>query len=75
MEQLSTMAELARELGVTRQQIATWFRRRESNGFPEPVTETTLNDYRYVERLWRLAEAKEWHANYVPNRGGRPRKS
>ena len=70
-----TMAELAEALDVSRQQVATWYRRRANNGFPEPKSETLLNGYKYVERLWDLDEATSWHQQYAPSKGGRPRQT
>lgn len=73
MEELITMAEAARLLETTRQQVASWFRRRSNNGFPEPVTSEVLNDYKYVARYWRPSELVEWRKGYVPDKGGRPK--
>ena len=68
------MAEAAKLLGVTRQQIATWHRRHASNGFPIPETVSTINDYRYKECRWDQQALLDWRATYAPNKGGRPRK-
>lgn len=69
-----TMAQAARILGVTRQQVATWYQRRETNGFPEPVEDVVLNDYKYRGRKWSSREVRAWHKQYVPSKGGRPLK-
>lgn len=69
-----SMTDAAKLLGVTRQQISTWHRRKDSNGFPTPVAVSTINDYRYKDCQWDPQALLDWHASYVPNKGGRPRK-
>lgn len=69
---LLTMAETARLLGVTRQQVATWYRRRDNNGFPEAAESKLLNGYRYKERLWAKKTVQAWFKQYEPDKGGRP---
>lgn len=52
---------------VSRQQVYVWWTRRERNGFPDRINEAGTPRF-------DLAAVREWYANYVPDRGGRPRK-
>ena len=67
-----TMAQLADELYVDRRQIHTWFKRRDRNGFPEPIDERPLGTDGRVRYLWELLEVKRWRESYTPRAGGRP---
>lgn len=52
---------------VTRQAVYAWWKRRNKTGFP-------AGELVKGRRKFDIAEAISWRANYVPNKGGRPRK-
>jgi len=54
----------------TRQQIHTWYMRRNRNGFPERHTFTTTSG-REMEGF-KVAEVLEWFDTYRGQKGGRP---
>ena len=72
MTDLMGMADLAKMLVVSRQQVFTWYKRCASNGFPEPKTSAIVNKYRYQKGQWDPEEVRAWRAQYVPSKGGRP---
>lgn len=72
MTDLMGMADLAKMLEVSRQQVFTWYKRRESNGFPEPKASVTVNKYRYQKGQWDPEEVLAWRDQYAPSKGGRP---
>lgn len=65
---LLTQIEIARELGVSRGQVHMWTKRRERNGFPEPIEDGARPRYSRVAVL-------RWHKKYKPSQGGRPARS
>lgn len=65
MNKQVTQSEAAELLGVSRGQVHMWWKRRARNGFPERVTDKPVYDAQAI-----LA----WRDQYVPGRGGRPRK-
>lgn len=67
MSKLVSNGMIAALLGVTRQQVKTWYSRRATNHFPEPVGYGIGG-----ERLWQWDDVKSWHDSYVPS-VGRPR--
>lgn len=70
---MMTMSELAAELHVSRQQVFSWYQRRDRNGFPEPCGTRPYGGHQ--RRVWHLHEVKGWRDEYVPSRGGRPKSS
>jgi len=69
------MTDLARELGVSRNQVWTWYQRRDRNGFPEFAEWITITYGRNIKRRvkgWNLDRVKAWKEGYTPNKGGRP---
>ena len=67
--ELMTVSEVAALLQVSRQQVQTWYIRRGTNGFPEPVLLSERG------KLWAEASVVQWRRTYRPTHGGRPRKS
>lgn len=65
---------IARKLGVSSKQVWTWYQRRHVNNFPEPTSFRTIGcrprHKPKSRRLWNLNDVLEWHASYVPARGG-----
>ena len=66
---LLTQADVGRLLGVDRRQVHMWAKRRQHNGFPEPVK--TLQRGRSEVPLYDPAQVKNWRRRYVPSNGGR----
>lgn len=52
---------------VTRQAVYAWWRRRNKTGFP-------AGELVNGRRKFDIASTLVWRLNYVPNKGGRPRK-
>ena len=69
--ELITMSEIARLLGVSRQQVWAWHDRRKRNGFPEhhDLVHRTMGE---PVRVWRRSVVEQWFDSYVPSLGGRP---
>lgn len=53
---------------VTRQAVYAWWRRRNKTGFP-------AGELVNGRRKFNIASALAWRSDYVPNKGGRPKKS
>jgi len=53
---------------VTRQAVYAWWKRRNKTNFPE-------GELVNGKRKFRIAAAVNWRSSYVPNKGGRPKKS
>lgn len=66
---LATPATVADALEVTSNAVWTWSRRRDRNGFPEPIGHTSLGR---VQPLYDLNEVLRWREGYRPSRGGAP---
>lgn len=68
--------ELSKQTGkdISRQQIHTWWKRRERNGFPEGSigTHVTATGKSLQSRQFDIDEVINWFRSYTPNRGGRP---
>lgn len=54
----------------TRQQIHTWYMRRNRNGFPERHVQQTISG-RDIE-VFKVDEVLHWFSNYRGQNGGRP---
>ena len=65
--ELMGVTDLSRLLQVSKQQVWTWYCRREVNGFPEQ------DAFRGAGRgrLWDPEKVKAWKAGYTPQRGRR----
>jgi hypothetical protein len=82
MTRPATAVMIARELGVTVNQVMQWNNRREQNGFPESLGRMQINvptprgtrTYRDA-RAWDLDAVVEWYDQYEPAKGGRPKPS
>lgn len=76
--QLARLMDLARDLGVSTNQVWTWKTRRDRNGFPEPVacTWTPWRDGRFGGKdLYDLAEVRRWfRAYHETQKSGRTRR-
>lgn len=74
---LRRASDLARDLGVSANQIWTWKQRRDTNGFPAPIA-CTWSPWRKGrwsgKDLYDLDEVREWKRTYDPRqnqaRGG-----
>jgi hypothetical protein len=69
MEELMTMAQLGRFLGVHTRQIFAWHSRRANNGFPEPKRREERKKGVPVP-VFDANEVLEWRRHYVPKKGG-----
>lgn len=71
---MMTMTELSKLLGVSRQQVWAWHDRRARNGFPEhDHLEPRRNGP--SSRVWDEKKVVAWRESYVPELGGRKRKT
>lgn len=64
---LVRLSDLARDLGVTPQQIDTWRARSAVNGFPAPIATSFGPHARGGKRrhsLWELAAVRAWKRDY-----------
>lgn len=68
------LTALAERLGVTPNQVWTWAKRRERNGFPEPVGMRVLKGGKGGRPgpVYDLEAVLHWRAHYVPCKGGQP---
>lgn len=70
----ATATMIAQELGVSVNQCSMWHARRHKNGFPEAIGRMEIGEgrsHRLDAKVWDLDEVLRWHAQYVPDRGGR----
>lgn len=59
------------EKNISRQQVHTWWTRRDHNGFPEGSF-VCLPGRGTKTRLFVFEEVADWYASYIPDKGGRP---
>jgi hypothetical protein len=65
---LGGLTHVGAELGVGGSQVDAWRRRRDANGFPEPVRRGPVTGHADAE-LYDLDECARWRETYVPRRG------
>lgn len=68
LRRLVRQADLARDLGVSSQQIDTWRNRSRTSGFPDPVACNIGPVHRGGKRhhlLWDLGECRGWFERYT----------
>jgi hypothetical protein len=70
---LGCFAELAPQLGVTINQVWTWYRRRERNGFPAPHSHHRASNGAPNAPHFDIDAVRVWLLYYTPNPGGSPR--
>lgn len=74
----ATATMIAKELGVTANQVGVWHSRRAKNGFPETLGRAPAGEgksFRTEARVWDLDAVLAWYKNYVPAVGGRGRRA
>ena len=59
---------------VSRQAVYGWWRRRDNTGFPEGTHVTEGKKTSRGTLKFKLSEVLDWRRDYVPNKGGRPKK-
>jgi len=61
---------------ISRQQVYTWWVRRDRNGFPEGTkcTRATSTGKSLASRQFDIDDVIDWYRTYVPAKGGRPSK-
>lgn len=76
---VANMSQAAHLLMVSTNQIYMWHKRRERNGFPEPIgcviahPGTYKGSGRKRGPLWDVNEIVHWYTHYVPKKGGAPK--
>lgn len=55
--------------GISRQNVYMWWRRRETNGFPD--RHQVPARYGRERGVFKISEVRDWYETYVPSPGGR----
>lgn len=73
MQKYGGFTDVAKMLGVTRQQVYIWWKRRNRNSFPDRY-DVLVPSKGKSAKMFVMTEVASWHSTYVPAQGGRPPK-
>jgi hypothetical protein len=68
---LVSMAEIARMVERDKRTVDMWIRRRRTSHFPDHVAFLVFGS-RLIP-LYKKKEVQDWHAQYIPSKGGAPK--